>query len=83
MGVDQRGEGDRDAGELSQGRASADRHQLGVADARSPKRHHGLNERGGEREHKGEMADLDNHLAFAPSCQRPCFFSDSTTSRGM
>ena len=22
------------------------------------------------------MANLDDHLAFAPSCQRPCFFSD-------
>ncbi len=38
VGVDERGEGDRDAGELGQRRAPADRHQLGVADARAPGR---------------------------------------------
>ena len=43
-----------------------------------------LGERGGEREHKGEMADLDDHcVAVVPSCQRPCFFKASTTSRGI
>ena len=83
MGVDQRGEGDREAGELRQRRASSDRHQVGVAEARAPGRHDRLRQRGRERQDEGEMADLDDHLAFAPSCQRPCFFSDSTTSRGM
>ena len=76
MGVDERGEGDRETGELGQRRASSDRHQVGVAEARAPGRHDRLRQRGGEGENEGEMADLDDHLAFAPSCQRPCFFSD-------
>ena len=71
--------------ELDQRGVSPDTHQPVVADAGAPERHDRLDERGGEREHKGEMADLDNHCvaAVVPSCQRPCFLSASTTSRGM
>ena len=85
MRVDERGEGDPDQGQLRERGAAPNPHQPGVADAGAPERRDGLDERGGEREHKGEMADLDNHgLATAsPSCQRPCFFKASTTSRGM
>ena len=85
MRVDERGEGDRDQRQLSERGTAPDTHQTGVADAGAPERHDCLGERGPEREHKGEMADLDYHgLATAsPSCQRPCFLSASTTSRGM
>ena len=85
MRVDERSEGDRDQRQLSQRGAAPDPHQTAVADPGAPERRDGLDERGGEREHKSEMADLDDHgLATAsPSCQRPCFFSASTTSRGI
>ena len=85
MGVDERREGDRDQRELGQRGAAADAHQAAVADARAPERHDGLGERCGEREDEGEMADLDDHglATSSPSCQRPCFFSASTTSRGI
>jgi hypothetical protein len=64
---------------------AADAHQPVGAGARAPGRLDRLGQRSGEREHEGEMADLDDHgLATAsPSCHRPCFLSASTTSRGM
>ena len=85
MRVDERGESDRDQRELDHRRVAPDRHEPDVADTRAPEGHDGLNDRGRERDHKGEMSDLDNHCvaAVVPSCQRPCFFSASTTSRGM
>ncbi len=84
MRVDERGESDRDQRELDQRRVAPDSHEPDVAHSRAPERHDRLGERGGEREHKSEMADLDNHcVAVVPSCQRPCFLSASTTSRGM
>ena len=85
MRVDEGGESERDQRELDQRRVAPDDHQPDVADSRAPERHDRLGERGGEREHKGEMADLYNHCeaAVVPSCQRPCFFSASTTSRGI
>ena len=60
-------------------------HQAAVADPRAPERHDRLGEGCAEREHEGEMADLDDHglATSSPSCQRPCFFSASTTSRGI
>ena len=85
MGVDERGESDRDQRKLDQRRVTPDNHEANVANSSAPERHDCLGERGGEREHKGEMADLDNHCvaAVVPSCQRPCFLSASTTSRGI
>ena len=85
MRVDERREGDRDQRQLGQRRAAADPHQAVVADAGAPERHDGLGERRAEREDEGEMTDLDDHglATSSPSCQRPCFFSASTTSRGM
>ena len=85
MGVDEGREGDRDQEELGQRGATADAHQAAVADASAPERHDRLGERRGEREDEGEMADLDDHCvaAVVPSCQRPCFLSASTTSRGI
>ena len=83
MRVDQRCEGDRDERELRQRRAAPDRHQVRVADARAPGRDDRLRKRGAERQNESEMADLDDHFVASPSCQRPCFFSASTTSRGM
>ena len=65
MRVDERGESERDQRELDQRGVAPDAHQADVADARAPERHDGLGERGGEREHKGEMADLDNHCVAA------------------
>ena len=92
MRIGERGEGERDEGELPERRADADAHQRGVALARAPERHRRLHDGEREREDHREMAGLDDHgLAVpvvaacptAPSCQRPCFFSESTTSRGM
>ena len=85
MRVDERGEGDRDQRELAERGAAADAHQAVVADAGAPERHDGLSERRAEREDQREMADLDDHVwpPSSPSCQRPCFFSASTTSRGI
>ena len=85
MRVDEGGEGDRDQHELDQRGVAPDVHEPAVADARAPEWRDRLGEGGGEREHEGEMADLDDHgLATAsPSCQRPCFLSASTTSRGI
>ena len=85
MRIDERGEGDRDQRELHQRRVAADGHEPDVANPRAPEWRDALNDRGGKREHKGEMTDLDNHgLATAsPSCQRPCFLRASTTSRGI
>ena len=85
MCVDERGEGDGDQRELEQRRVAPDGHKSDVANTRAPERDDCLGERSREREHKGEMADLDNHCvaAVVPSCQRPCFLSASTTSRGI
>jgi hypothetical protein len=84
MRVDERGESECDQRELDQRRVAPDSHEPDVADTCAPERHDCLRECGGEREHKGEMADLDNHcVAVVPSCQRPCFFRASTTSRGI
>ena len=85
MGVDERREGDRDQRQLDQRGAAADTHQAAIADAGAPERHDGLSEGRGEREDEGEMADLDDHglATSSPSCQRPSFFSASTTSRGI
>ncbi len=85
MRVDERGEGDRDQRELDHRGVAPDAHQAVVANAGAPERHDCLGERGGEREHEGEMTNLDNHCvaAVVPSCQRPCFLSASTTSRGI
>ena len=84
MRVDEGGESDRDQRQLGQRCAAPDPHQSVIADAGAPKRNDRLDKRGAEREHKGEMADLDNHwVAVVPSCQRPCFLSASTTSRGI
>ena len=71
--------------ELGQRGAAADAHQAGVADPGAPERHDRLGERRAEREDEGEMADLDDHglATSSPSCQRPSFFSASTTSRGI
>ena len=83
--VDERGESDRNQRELDERRVAPDIHECDVADPRAPERDDRLGERSCERQHKGEMADLDNHCVAAviPSCQRPCFLSASTTSRGM
>ena len=81
MGVDEGREGDRDQRQLAQRGAAADRHQADVADTRPQKtRHDGLGEGRAEREHEGEIADLDDHglATSSPSCQRPSFFSAST-----
>ena len=85
MRVDERGERDRDQGELDQRRVAPDVHETVVADARAPEWRDCLSERGGKRERQGEMADLDDHWRAvpSPSCQRPCFFKASTTSRGI
>ena len=83
--VDKRREGDRDQHELDQRGVAPDRHEPDVADTRAPEWRDALNDRRGKREHKGEMADLDDHgrATASPSCQRPCFLSASTTSRGI
>ena len=83
--IDEGCESERDQRELDQRRVAPDRHESNVANASAPERDDRLGERGGERQHKGEMADFNNHCeaAVVPSCQRPCFFSASTTSRGI
>src|ERR1700748_1162027 len=85
MGVDEGCESKRDHCELDNRRVAPDGHQSDVADASAPERDDRLGDRGGESEHKGEMADFYNHCvaAVVPSCQRPCFLSASTTSRGI
>ena len=85
MRIDEGCESERDQRELDQRGVAPDRHESDVANARAPERDDRLGDRGGEREHKGEMADLNNHCeaAVVPSCQRPCFLSASTTSRGI
>ena len=59
--VDERGEGDRDQRELDQRGVAPDGHEPDVPDPRAPERDDRLGEGGGEREHEGEMADLDDH----------------------
>ena len=86
MRIGERREGERDAGELAERGPDADAHQRAVVAARAPERRDGLDERQREREGQREMTGFDDHgvpFPAAPSCQRPCFFSESTTSRGM
>ena len=84
MRVDERREGDGDEHELGERGALPHAHQGRIADVRAPGGDESLRQRRAERENEGEMTDLDNHLALAsPSCHRPCFFSASTTSRGI
>ena len=83
MRVDERRERCRDERKLGQAGAAPNRHEVWIADARAAERNDGLRKRRAEGENEGEMADLDDHFEASPSCQRPCFFSASTTSRGM
>ena len=85
MRIDERCKSNCDERELGQRGAAPDLHELVVAEARAPERHDRLRERSAKREHEREMSDLDDHgLATpSPSCQRPCFLSASTTSRGI
>ena len=86
MALGERGESKRDEAELAERRGDADAHQREVAAPCAPERRARLHERERKRERQGEMAGFDDHgLTFpvSPSCQRPCFFSSSTTSRGI
>ncbi len=77
-------EGDGDEQELCERGGDSDPHQLAVARARAPERHGRLDHRNRQRQRQREMSGLDDHgFAVSPSCQRPCFLRDSTTSRGM
>ena len=73
MRVDERGEGDRDQRQLDERGVASDAHQPVVADAGAPERHDRLDERGGERQHEGEMTDLDDHglATFSPPASGP------------
>ena len=84
MRIGERRESERDAEQT----ARAPRSSRPPISAASPRRapmngRDRLRQRQREGERQREMAGFDDHGLALPSCQRPCFFSASTTSRGM
>ncbi len=80
----ERGEGERDEDELAERGARPDRHQR--RDRRAARRRAARSPAPATARRRGSSAKWPASTIMAwraPSCQRPCFLSASTTSRGM
>ena len=61
VGVHQRRHGQRNQGDMCEGRVAADRHPGKVAASCSRQRHHGLHQRDAEGQNQCEVAEFGNH----------------------
>src|SRR5262249_41573754 len=83
MRDDQRKKRQRHEHELHQRTRSRHRDPTRLAALSSDQRNDGLNESRCERQDKGEVTELDDHLGFSPSRHTPRSFSARATSGGM